>query len=158
MAHEESVELLHDPELAHWLQAVVDFAALGPGDPDVMLERVEDLAGLFAELRKYRQEQVLREALLGFARKRFELVDEASEYAAAGREVFSLALVAEAAPELLMPVLRQSVVALSEQLGADGVPRVFGQLLKRLRELARRSGDIDSRAWADGVIANLPGR
>jgi hypothetical protein len=98
------------------------------------------------------------EALLAFAKKRFELVDDESEYAAVGREVLSLALVAEASPELLVPVLQQSVRASSDVLAAEGMPRVFGQLLRRLRELARRSGDKEAEAWVAGVIANLPGQ
>jgi hypothetical protein len=42
-------------------------------------------------------------------------------------------------------------------LTEDGVPRLFGQLLKRLRDLSRQTGDLELKAWLTGVADALPG-
>jgi hypothetical protein len=36
------------------------------------------------------------------------------------------------------------------------VPTVFGQMLKRTRQLARQHGDRELSAWVQGVVNALP--
>ena len=91
-----------------------------------------------------------------YAGHRFELVDDSTEYAAAGQEVLTLSQVLADAPLLVAPALQQTVVRLTSLLGEPEVPQLFGRLLRRLRELARQSGDPELKAWVDGVISALP--
>jgi hypothetical protein len=92
-----------------------------------------------------------------FVARRFELVDDASEYALATDEALVLSIVSTDAAELVIPALKRSVTILSGVLIEDGTPALFGRLLKRLREIARQTGDTDLEAWLEGVRQALPG-
>lgn len=148
----------HDPELAKFLDRVIDLGegrrALGP---EAFFEQLAELEASVLALVKYRSERALVQRFVQFAERRFALVDDPSEYAHACDEVQVLALALDQRPALVIPALRRSVELLSGVLGEDGVVPLFGQLLKRLRQLARRAGDADASAWVDGVIASLPG-
>lgn len=120
------------------------------------MERLGSLRLRFRELRERRAESEMKAELEDFARHRFELVDEPGEYADATSEVLSLSLVAADAPELVERALQDSVIRLSAVLSVEGVPQLFAQLLKRLRELARQHQNTELRVWVDGVVAALP--
>lgn len=147
-----------DPELRRFLDAVVELSAdrqrLGP---EAFLARVEALAGPLEALRKYRSARVLTERFESFAKQRFGLIDDSSEYALAGDEVLVLSLVLGAAAPLAVPALQHAVHALAGALTAEGAAAVFGQLLKRLQRLAREHDDRELSAWVDGVARALPG-
>ena len=125
-------------------------------DSDAFLERVAQLQRRFAELRPARDELDLQLRCQAYAEHRFQLVDEAHEYAQATEELIALSLVLSEAPGVVGPALQRGVVLLSATLGEPGVPRLFGRLLRRLRELARQSGNAELRAWVDGVVSALP--
>jgi hypothetical protein len=147
----------HDPELAQFFEQVTLLSGERQGTgPEAFFERVNELTARFAELRKYRSERTLLSQLEGFAAHRFELVDDPSEYSLAADEVMVLSMVlAESAP-LIIPALKRSVVILSGVLSENGVPQLFAQLLKRLRELGRQSGDAELASWVKGVVSALP--
>lgn len=120
------------------------------------MERLGSLRLRFAELAKTRDPELL-EALIGaFAGHRFDLVDEPSEYAEATSELLCLSLVASESPARVVRALQDGVVRLSAVLAEEGVPQLFAQLLKRLRELARQLQDTELRTWIDAVVAALP--
>ncbi len=147
----------HDPELAQFFEQVTLLSTERQSTgPEAFFERVNELTARFTELRKYRSERTLLSALEGFAAHRFELVDDPSEYSLAADEVMVLSMVlAESAP-LIIPALKRSVVILSGVLSEEGVPQLFAQLLKRLRELGRQSGDAELASWVKGVVSALP--
>jgi hypothetical protein len=147
----------HDPELAQFFEQVTLLSAERQATgPEAFFERVNELTVRFAELRKYRSERTLLSGLEGFAAHRFELVDDPSEYSLAADEVMVLSMVlAESAP-LIIPALKRSVVILSGVLSENGVPQLFAQLLKRLRELGRQGGDTELVSWVQGVVSALP--
>jgi hypothetical protein len=148
----------HDPELGRFLDQVVDLSAQRHGrGPDEFLAAAEALVEVFQGLRRYRTEKTLMDGLRAFARKRFELVDEPSEYVLAWDEVMVLSMVLGEAAPLAFPALKQTIERMSEQLGQEGVPALFGQMLKRARQLARQHGDAELAAWVKGVVAALPG-
>ena len=147
----------HDPELAQFFEQVTRVSAERQGSgPEAFFERVNELAAQFAELRKYRSERTLVSRLEGFAAHRFELVDDPSEYALAADEVLVLSMVLAESVALVIPALKRSVVILSGVLREDGVPALFAQLLKRLRDLGRQSGDAELASWVRGVVSALP--
>ena len=94
----------HDPELNRLLDAVVDLAAervlLGP---DAFLAALDDLAGRFQRLLPYRTERALTQSLSSFARRRFELIDDPSEYPLAAEEVMLLSTLLQASAPLDIP-------------------------------------------------------
>src|SRR5688572_30592723 len=100
----------HDPELAHFLDAV---AALGAErltlGPDAFLGALERLQSSFGELRRYRTERSLTQRLEAFADWRFDLVDEAEEYALACDEVVVLSMALGDASALAVPALKRAV-------------------------------------------------
>jgi hypothetical protein len=148
----------YDPELAGFLERVTELSALRQGSgPEAFFARINDLASELGELRKYRTDRALGPRLEAFAARRFELVDDSSEYALATDEVIVLSMVLADVAELAIPALKRSVIILSAVLTEEGVPRLFGQLLKRLRDLSRQSGDIELKAWLTGVADALPG-
>lgn len=147
-----------DPELRRYLDTVVHLSAdRHSRGPDAFIGALDDLITEFEGLRKYRSERVLRERFEAFAKKRFELVDDSSEYALAADEVLVLSLALGASARLAVPALKHATVALSEVLAADGAAAMFGQLLKRLQRLAREHQDRELEAWVDGVARALPG-
>jgi hypothetical protein len=147
----------HDPELARFLERVIELSALRQtSGPEAFLAMLDELGAQFRELRKYRNDRALGPSLDAFAARRFELVDDPSEYALAADEVLVLSMVLGDAAELIVPALQRSVMTLSGVLAEDDVPRLFGQLLKRLRELARQTGNIELKGWLAGVVKALP--
>ena len=152
-----STEAGPDPELSSFLDAVIELAASqGVVGPRVFLQEVSRLSGHFESLAKYRTDAVLRDRLERFARRRLSLVDEAHEYQDAGNELLMLSMVLVNRPDLAAPPLQAAIVDLTEALSTEGVPGVFGKLLKRLQGLARSSADPELRHWVEGVIASLP--
>lgn len=156
-----SLEPVADLELERLLAAVNELAASvgveqARAAPDAFPERVAELRGQFAALHAVRDDVELECRLLDYAEHRFALVDEAREYARATEELLTASLVLADAPKLIAPALQRAIVRLSAVLSEPGVPQLFGRLLRRLRELARQSGDSDLRAWVDGVVASLP--
>ncbi|HVZ33440.1 MAG TPA: hypothetical protein VG963_13500 [Polyangiaceae bacterium] len=123
---------------------------------DAFLERLGSLRLRFTELAKTRDPELLEAVIGAFASHRFDLVDEPREYAEATSELLCLSLVASEVPERVIRALQDGVVRLSGVLAEEGVPQLFAQLLKRLRELARARQDAELRAWVDAVISALP--
>jgi hypothetical protein len=147
----------HDPKLCRFLDDVVDLSARRHSrGPDDFLSALGELADAFRDLRRYRTDQVLARRIEAFVRKRFELVDDASEYALAWDEVVVLTMALESSAPLVLPSLKEAIERLSSRLGEDGVPAVFGQMLKRTRQLARQHGDGELAAWVQGVVNALP--
>jgi hypothetical protein len=148
----------HDPELCRFLDDVVDLSLQRHvRGPDDFLATLGALADTFRNLRRYRTEPVLAQRLEAFVRKRFELVDDPSEHALAWDEVMVLTMALEGSVALLLPTLKEAIERMSSRLGEEGVPTVFGQMLKRTRQLARQHGDRDLEAWVQGVVNALPG-
>jgi hypothetical protein len=147
----------HDPELSRFLDAIVDLAAARRGlGPDAFLAELDERAEQFRRLRPYRTERALSQRLSAFARKRFELVDDASEYSIAGEEVMLLSTALQSSAPLAFPALKETIELLSGRLGEEGVPALFGKLLKHTRQLARQHGDAELVAWVRGVVGALP--
>lgn len=147
----------HDPELSKLLRSVEELSAVRNAQgPDAFLDQVHTLAAELQTLRKYRSDRALSARLEEYAAHRFALVDDASEYALAADEVLVLSIVSAEAPELVTRALQRSVSILSGVLIEEGVPALFGQLLKRLREIARSTGDPGLKFWLDGVVNALP--
>jgi hypothetical protein len=149
-----------DPELARLLSEVNDLAETSSReaalDPDAAWQRISSLRERFVAVRANIPEVELIARLNDYAGHRFELVDDASEYAAAGQELLTLSQVLSDTPLLVAPALQQTLVRLSSLLGEPEVPKLFGRLLRRLRELGRQSGDPELKAWVEGVISVLP--
>jgi hypothetical protein len=146
-----------DPELRRFLDAVVTLSGERHGlGPDAFIGAVVELGHELDGLRKYRSDRVLRDRFEAFAKKRFALVDDASENAIAADEVLVLSLASGSAAVLTVPAMQHAVRELSGALRAEGVPTLFGQLLKRLQRLARQHGDRELGAWVDGVAGALP--
>lgn len=161
-----SPEFPTDIELERFLVDVTELSAsLGPqqarAESDPFLERAAELGRRFSSLRSStstsdRSDEVLQACLIAHAEHRFRLVDEAAEYAQATEELLTLSLALAGAPELVAPALQRGIVLLSAVLSEPGVPRQFGRLLRRLRDLARQSGSAELKAWVDGAIGALP--
>lgn len=156
-----SLEPVADLELERLLTQVNELAASvgveqARSTPETFLERVTELRGQFAGLHAVRDDVELECRLLDYAEHRFALVDEAREYTRATEELLTASLVLADAPDLIAPALQRGVVRLSAVLSEPGVPQSFARLLRRLRELARQSGNSELRAWVDGVVASLP--
>jgi len=161
-----SPEFTTDIELERLLAAVTELSAsLGPqqarAESDPFLEQVAELGRRFSSLRSAdtesdRSDEVLQACLVAHAEHRFQLVDEPAEYVQATEELLTLSLVLSAAPELVAPALQRGIVRLSAVLTEPAVPRQFGRLLRRLRELARQGGSVELQAWVDGVLGALP--
>ena len=150
--------MIDDPELRRFLDAVVELSADRHAEgPEAFIARLEGLAGDLAGLRKYRTDRALIERFEAFAKKRFALVDDASEYALAGDEVLVLSLVLGTAAPLAVPAMKHAVLALSGALAGEGTPALFGQLLKRLQRVAREHDDKELAAWVADVARALPG-
>lgn len=146
-----------DPELRRFLDAVVELSATRHAQgPDAFIGRLEGLGVELASLRKYRTDRALVERFEAFAKKRFALVDEPSEYALAGDEVLVLSLVLGTAAPLAVPAMKHAVVTLSGALAGEGAPALFGQLLKRLRRVAREHDDAALAAWVADIARALP--
>src|SRR5688572_3750752 len=147
----------HDPELSRFLDALVDLAAtrhqLGP---DAFIAELDQRAEQFRRLLPYRTERALTQRLSTFARRRFELVDDASEYALATEEVMLLSTALQTSAKLAFPALKDALELLSGKLGEEGVVPLFGRLLKHTRQLARQHGDAELSAWVQGVVNALP--
>jgi hypothetical protein len=139
------------------LDAIVELSARRHSrGPDDFLEALGELADTFRGLRRYRTEAALAPRLEAFVRKRFDLVDEASEYALAWDEVVVLSMALEASAALLLPALKRAIERMSSRLAEEGVAALFGQMLKRTRQLARQHGDAELAAWVQGVVNALP--
>ena len=148
----------HDPELSKFLRGVEELSAVRHArGPDAFLHQVDTLGAELQALRKYRSDRVLSTRFEEYAAHRFALVDDASEYALAADEVLVLSIVSAEAPELVTRALQRSVSILSGVLIEEGVPALFGQLLKRLRDIARSTGDPALEHWLEGVVNALPG-
>ena len=149
-----------DPELARLLSEVNDLAATSSReaalDPDATWQRISSLRERFAAVRANIPEVELIARLNDYAGHRFDLVDDTSEYVAAGQEVLTLSQVLADAPLVVAPALQQTLVRLTSLLSEPEVPQLFGRLLRRLRELGRQSGDPELKAWVEGVISALP--
>jgi hypothetical protein len=148
----------HDPELSRFLEQVVAVTAdRHARGPEAHLAAVQELSDEYAVLRKYRNERVLAARFMAFTNKRFDLVDDASEYALASDEVMVLSMLLGDDVTLAFPALKQALQRLSAVIGEEGVPTAFKQLLRRLRQLARQYHDTELEAWVAGVIRALPG-
>jgi hypothetical protein len=148
----------HDPELSRFFEAVIDLSARRHNrGPDEFLALLEGLGETLRGLRKYRTDKTLTPSLEAFARKRFDLVDEPSEYSMAWDEVMVLALALGDSAPLVFPALKHTIELMSSHLSEEGAPALFGQMLKRTRQLARQHGDKELGAWVQGVIGALPG-
>lgn len=147
-----------DPELRRFLDAVVELSADRHAQgPEAFIARLEGLGGELASLRRYRTDRALIERFEAFARKRFALVDEPSEYALAGDEVLVLSLVLGTAAPLAVPAMKHAISTLSGALAAEGAAALFGQLLKRVQRVAREHGDEELASWVAGIAHALPG-
>jgi hypothetical protein len=147
----------HDPELARLLDVLVDLAAQRSGlGPDGFLAGLEGLQAQFQRLLQYRTERALTQRLSAFARRRFELVDDETEYALATEEVMLLSSALGGSAPLAFPALKASLELLSAALTEDGVPALFGKLLKYTQRLARQHGDSELEGWVRGVVSALP--
>jgi hypothetical protein len=147
----------HDPELSRFLEGVLELSTeRHQRGPDAFLAALEGLADDFRALRLYRGEKSLEQRLDSFVEKRFQLIDEPSEYALAGDEVLVLSMALGDFAQLSVPALKRALVRLSAVLVEEGVVTVFGQLLKRLRQLARQHHDAELEAWVRGVVNALP--
>jgi hypothetical protein len=148
----------HDPELSRFLDAIIDLSAgRYSRGPDEFLTAIEGLAENFRALARYRTDTALGQRLQQFVRKRFDLVDDPSEYALAWEEVMVLAMALERAAPLLFPALKRLIERISALLGEEDMPALFGQMLKHTRQLARQHGDAELAAWVQGVVNALPG-
>ncbi len=144
--------------LHRFLDRVVELASVRHArGPEAFLAASGELAEEFRLLRKYRTDRILTERLEAFADKRFDLVDEASEYALASDDVLILSMALGDAANLALPALKRAVQRASSVLTEEGMPKAFGQLLRRARQLARQHGDSELEAWVAGVIGALPG-
>jgi hypothetical protein len=123
---------------------------------DAFAERVAELRARFARMLALLDPVQLDQRLSEYAEHRMQLVDESEEYARATEELLTLSLVLIDAPEAAAAALKRGCVRLSGVLSEPGVPRLFGRLLRRVRELARQTGSVELRAWVDGVMASLP--
>jgi hypothetical protein len=147
----------HDPELSRFLEGVLELSAeRHQRGPDAFLAALEGLADDFRALRLYRSEKSLEQRLESFVEKRFQLIDEPGEYALAGDEVLVLSMSLGSSEPISVPAVKRALVRLSAVLVEEGVPSVFGQLLKRLRQLARQHHDAELTAWVRGVVNALP--
>jgi hypothetical protein len=147
----------HDPELSRFLEAVLELSAeRHQRGPDAFLAALDGLADDFRALRLYRNEKSLEQRLEGFVEKRFQLIDEPTEYALAGDEVVVLSMALGDFAAVSVPAVKRALVRLSAVLVEEGVPSVFGQLLKRLRQIARQHPDAELEAWVRGVVDALP--
>ncbi|HWO12791.1 MAG TPA: hypothetical protein VNN80_25005 [Polyangiaceae bacterium] len=147
-----------DPELRRFLDAVVNLSAERHGrGPDAVIGSALELGHELEKLRKYRSDRVLCDRFEAFAKRRFALVDDPSECALAADEVLVLSLAAGDAAQLAVPAMQHAVRELSGALAEDGVPELFGQLLKRLQRLGRQHADRELLAWVEGVARALPG-
>jgi hypothetical protein len=147
----------HDPELGRFFDAIVDLAAARHGlGPEAFIAGLQDQAEQFRRLLPYRTERALTQRLSAFARKRIELVDDASEYVIAIEEVMLLSTALESSARLAFPALKATLELLSGRLGEQDVPALFGKLLKHTRQLARQHGDSELEAWVQGVVKALP--
>jgi hypothetical protein len=148
----------HDPELGRFLDQVIDLSARRHSrGPDEFLAATGELVSTFQDLRRYRTDKILTLRLQAFAHKRFELVDDASEYVLAWDEVMVLSMVLGESAPLVFPALKHAIHLMSERLAEEGVPALFGQMLKRARQLARQHADAELGAWVKGVVDALPG-
>lgn len=146
-----------DQGVATLLDRVVELSARQSGtDPESFLAEVEKLKTDFRAIVGSRDEVELRAHFEDFARHRFTLVDDGSEYALAAEEVLVLSMVVSDAPESCTRALQESIITLSGVLLEPGVPPKFTQLLRRVRQIARQTGSSELRAWVDGVVAALP--
>lgn len=154
---EANPSLDHDPELSGFLDAVVELSAeRHQRGPDAFLAALERLEREFRALSQYRTARAIEQRLTRFAEKRFQLIDEPEEYALAGGEVLVLSMALGDAAQLAVPALQRALVRLSGVLTEADVPATFGQILRRLRQLARQHGDDELEAWVRGVINALP--
>lgn len=148
----------HDPELTRLLDRVVALAAARPlTEPDELMEQAQALEVDFAELARFRSDAALERALLAFADKSFRLIDEGREYAEVGHELLLLAVVLGEHAARAAPALQHGVRELVGVMAEPGVVEVFGMLLKRLRALARASGNEELFGWVRAVVHALPG-
>ena len=158
MPDSEPSETEHDPELSRFLDRVVELSAeRHVHGPDALLADLGALGEEYRALARYRTDAVLARRFESFAEKRFGLVDDGAEYALAGDEVVLLSMALGEAAPLAFGALKRTLIRLSSVLGEEGVPAAFGQVLKRLRHLARQHGDTELEAWVRGVIDALPG-
>lgn len=146
-----------DLRLEHFLDRVLALSAKQRSTaPDEFLAEADVLRAELTSLAQSHSEEVLRGSFEAFARHRFELVDSGDEYATVAEEILVLSMVASEAPALCIRALQQGVVALSSVLGEEGVVQQFASLLRRLRQIARQTGDAELKAWLAGVAAALP--
>ncbi len=147
----------HDPELSRFLQGIVDLSASRHGrGPEDFLGALEALGDEFDGLRRYRGDKALSQRLEAFVRKRFELVDDPSEYVLAWDEVSLLSMALRDSVPLAFPALKSALELLASNLSEPEVPAIFGQGLKRLRQLARQHGDTEVEWWVQGIVKGLP--
>jgi hypothetical protein len=147
----------HDPELSRFLQAIVDLSASRHGrGPEDFLGALEALGDELDQLRRYRTDKALSQRLEAFVHKRFELVDDPSEYVLAWDEVALLSMALRDSVPLAFPALKSALELLASNLTEPEVPAIFGQGLKRLRQLARQHGDTELEWWVQGIVKGLP--
>jgi hypothetical protein len=148
---------LEDLRLERFLERVLALSEnQRSAHPDEFLQEVDVLRGELKSLEQSYSEELLRGCFEAFARHRFELVDSGEEYATASDEVLVLSMVSSEAPSLCVGALQAAVITLSSVLAEEGAVRQFGNLLRRLRQLARQTDDAELKAWLAGVVSSLP--
>lgn len=146
-----------DLRLEHFFDRVLALSEKQRGaHPDEFLPELDVLRAELKSLESSYPEELLQGCFEAFARHRFELADSGEEYAAAADEVLVLSMVSSEAPRLCIRALQEAVLELSSVLGEEGAVRQFGNLLRRLRQLARQTDDAELKAWVAGVVRALP--
>src|SRR3954469_14406405 len=125
MADSPSITPDHDPELSRFLEDVLELSAeRHQRGPDAFLAALEGLADQYRALRLYRSDKSIEQRFESFAEKRFQLIDEPTEYALAGDEVLVLSMALGDAAPVAVPALKKAVARLSGVLLEENVPAV----------------------------------
>jgi hypothetical protein len=147
----------HDAELARVLEGVVALAGTDErAAPEDFLMRAQALEQELDQLVRYRSRAALERNLLAFARHRFELIDQAHEYAEVGHELLVLAIVLGQHAYAGVPALKHGVQELTHAFVEDHVAATFGKLLKRLQVIGRAEKDEELIGWVRAVAHALP--
>ncbi len=144
-----------DPELSEFFDQIVRLAAAHLR-PDDFLRELDVATKRFEALESSRKEESLRGAIERFAKHRLRLVDVAREYAEAGNELLVLSMALNRAPQMAAAALKIGIDGLSHDLHAPGAAPLFAKLLRRLKAVARESGDAEMLAWLRAVVSTLP--
>lgn len=147
----------HDAELSRVLEGVVALAGMDErAAPEDFLIRAQALEQELDHLTRFRSQAALERNLLGFVRHRFELIDQAHEYAEVGHELLVLAIVLGKHAHAGVPALKHGVHELTHAIAEENVVSIFGKLLKRLQAIGRARKDEELIGWVRAVAHSLP--